>query len=243
MWQSPDPILGRYLDGKPNGGVQNPPNLNLFAYTHLNPIKYIDPNGLSKSTLEKFEKQNSDIKFYDNLNKVLFVAGLLSVIVPWVAIITSSLKFGLRVYRQHQRRGVANSTLEKELRQERESKISEVIENEKEIVREKYTKSIDQVMQWKQEISYMYVDMLFDLGSIAGGIITSKAFRNDTTEDISLGITGFSLGYSAMYFLFTDPGSKDRKDFHAKYLSPTGNKDVDYRVDKLKWHKSMNHNN
>ncbi len=45
MWQSADPILATYLDGKANGGVQNPFNLSLYTYTYLNPIKLRDPDG------------------------------------------------------------------------------------------------------------------------------------------------------------------------------------------------------
>ncbi|WP_230660363.1 RHS repeat domain-containing protein [Psychrobacter sp. I-STPA10] len=44
VWQSPDPILGSYLDGERGmGGVYNPPNLNLSAYTHNNPVNLIVP--------------------------------------------------------------------------------------------------------------------------------------------------------------------------------------------------------
>ncbi|MGH3859588.1 SpvB/TcaC N-terminal domain-containing protein [Actinokineospora sp.] len=45
VWQSPDPILGSYLDGKPAGGVQNSSNLALYSYAHNNPVKYTDPDG------------------------------------------------------------------------------------------------------------------------------------------------------------------------------------------------------
>ncbi|WP_227429529.1 RHS repeat-associated core domain-containing protein [Psychrobacter sp. I-STPA6b] len=46
VWQSPDPILGSYLDGERGmGGVYNPPNLNLYAYTHNNPVNLVDPDG------------------------------------------------------------------------------------------------------------------------------------------------------------------------------------------------------
>ncbi len=54
VWQSPDPILAKYLptgDKEKDknlpgmGGVFNSSNLNLFAYTHQNPVKYIDPDG------------------------------------------------------------------------------------------------------------------------------------------------------------------------------------------------------
>ncbi len=48
VWQSPDPILGGYLNGKPNYGVFDSSNLNLYAYTAQNPVKYVDPDGLAK---------------------------------------------------------------------------------------------------------------------------------------------------------------------------------------------------
>jgi RHS repeat-associated protein len=47
VWQSTDPILGSYLDGKPAGGVQNSANLALYSYAHNNPVKYTDPDGLA----------------------------------------------------------------------------------------------------------------------------------------------------------------------------------------------------
>lgn len=45
-WQSPDPVLGSYLDGGPNGGVFTSSNLALYTYTGNNPVTYRDPNGL-----------------------------------------------------------------------------------------------------------------------------------------------------------------------------------------------------
>ncbi len=45
VWQSPDPILARYLKGSPNSGVENPKNLNLYSSTWNNPVKYTDPDG------------------------------------------------------------------------------------------------------------------------------------------------------------------------------------------------------
>ncbi len=46
MWQSPDPILGDYLDANGGmGGVFNPFNLGLYGYSHLNPVKFFDPDG------------------------------------------------------------------------------------------------------------------------------------------------------------------------------------------------------
>ncbi|MDQ4071014.1 MAG: sugar-binding protein [Actinomycetota bacterium] len=45
VWQSADVLLERYLSGNSQGGVYNAPNLNLYAYSYQNPVKYSDPNG------------------------------------------------------------------------------------------------------------------------------------------------------------------------------------------------------
>jgi len=45
VWQSPDSILGSYLNGKPNGGVFGPINLALYSYAGLNPLVLKDPDG------------------------------------------------------------------------------------------------------------------------------------------------------------------------------------------------------
>jgi len=52
VWVSPDPILGAYLPtGKKDeqlpgmGGVFNSFNLGLYSYGHLNPVKFVDPDG------------------------------------------------------------------------------------------------------------------------------------------------------------------------------------------------------
>lgn len=45
-WISADPILGEYLDGRRAGGVFKPHNLSMYLYAGLNPLKYIDPNGM-----------------------------------------------------------------------------------------------------------------------------------------------------------------------------------------------------
>lgn len=54
VWQSPDPILGKYLPTgdkekdknlRGMGGVFNSFSLGLYTYSHLNPIKYYDPDG------------------------------------------------------------------------------------------------------------------------------------------------------------------------------------------------------
>lgn len=47
VWQSPDPILDQYMNGKTNKGVFNPKNIGLFAYTHNNPVNYNDPDGMA----------------------------------------------------------------------------------------------------------------------------------------------------------------------------------------------------
>ena len=47
VWQNPDPILASYMQGKPNDGVFEPVNLNLFAYVQNNPIIATDPSGES----------------------------------------------------------------------------------------------------------------------------------------------------------------------------------------------------
>jgi hypothetical protein len=45
VWQSADPILGKYLTGEPNAGVYDPVNLALYSYTGNNPMIYVDPDG------------------------------------------------------------------------------------------------------------------------------------------------------------------------------------------------------
>lgn len=45
VWQSPDPILNQYMDGKPNHGVFTPQNLGLYTYTANNPVNLVDPDG------------------------------------------------------------------------------------------------------------------------------------------------------------------------------------------------------
>ncbi|WP_227429532.1 RHS repeat-associated core domain-containing protein [Psychrobacter sp. I-STPA6b] len=68
VWQSPDPILSDYLGGiKTNpsklpgmGGVYNPPNLNLYAYSHNNPVNVVDLDGKEStyydSSIERAER-------------------------------------------------------------------------------------------------------------------------------------------------------------------------------------------
>jgi RHS repeat-associated protein len=44
VWQSPDPILAKYLHGAA-GGLENPMNFALYSYGRNNPIAYKDPDG------------------------------------------------------------------------------------------------------------------------------------------------------------------------------------------------------
>ena len=44
-WISTDPALLLYVSGKPNGGVFNPVNIDLYKYGNNNPIRYYDPDG------------------------------------------------------------------------------------------------------------------------------------------------------------------------------------------------------
>ncbi|MEV8438665.1 SpvB/TcaC N-terminal domain-containing protein [Actinosynnema sp. NPDC051121] len=46
LWQSPDPMLGSYLDGAPNGGVFASTNLAGYTYANNNPVVVTDPTGL-----------------------------------------------------------------------------------------------------------------------------------------------------------------------------------------------------
>ncbi|WP_369034861.1 SpvB/TcaC N-terminal domain-containing protein [Streptomyces adonidis] len=45
IWQSPDPIMGDYLNGEGNGGVYNSANLNSYGYAYGNPVGSVDPDG------------------------------------------------------------------------------------------------------------------------------------------------------------------------------------------------------
>ena len=45
VWQSADPILEKYLEDSPNGGIQLSLNLSLYNYGLLNPVQLTDPDG------------------------------------------------------------------------------------------------------------------------------------------------------------------------------------------------------
>ena len=62
MWQSVDPIFENYLDGKTGmGGIYNSLNLNTFAHTHLNPIKFIDPDGNAPDLTESRKRHEQAV--------------------------------------------------------------------------------------------------------------------------------------------------------------------------------------
>jgi RHS repeat-associated protein len=51
VWQSPDPILGKYLSPKgPADGVHKSINLALYTYAYQGPLIYVDPDGLRPLT-------------------------------------------------------------------------------------------------------------------------------------------------------------------------------------------------
>lgn len=68
VWVSVDPILDSYLNGKVGmGGVYNSFNLGLYTYTHLNPIKYLDPDG---RLTYKYEQKSFYIDKGDTLTSI-----------------------------------------------------------------------------------------------------------------------------------------------------------------------------
>ena len=53
LWISVDPILGTYLDGKPNSGVYSSKHLALYSYALMKPIDVIDPDGNAEGEEEQ----------------------------------------------------------------------------------------------------------------------------------------------------------------------------------------------
>jgi len=66
VWQSVDPILEKYLpSGDPEkdknlpgmGGVFNPINLSVYAYSHHNPVSYLDPDGNEALKIQAYDQK------------------------------------------------------------------------------------------------------------------------------------------------------------------------------------------
>ncbi|HIE02842.1 MAG TPA: RHS repeat-associated core domain-containing protein [Thiotrichaceae bacterium] len=69
VWQSPDPVLDAYLDGKKGmGGVFNTVNINLYHYVGFNPVQYIDPDGRAHF------KKRSLVGVFSNVYRVIGAA-------------------------------------------------------------------------------------------------------------------------------------------------------------------------
>jgi hypothetical protein len=45
VWQSPDPIIGEFLNGGGNSGFYNTKNLGFYSYSYNNPVILVDPDG------------------------------------------------------------------------------------------------------------------------------------------------------------------------------------------------------
>jgi RHS repeat-associated protein len=84
VWQSADPILGKYLPSGDKerdknlsgmGGVLNPINIDLYAYGHQNPLRYVDPDGL-EVTLNLFRPGELQ---YKRAQKVQAIPGIFTV--------------------------------------------------------------------------------------------------------------------------------------------------------------------
>ncbi len=73
LWQSPDPMLGSYLDGSPNGGVYRSSNLAPYTYTYNNPVRLVDPAGKApeEKWLEEYEAAIDDLPAKYEARRVL----------------------------------------------------------------------------------------------------------------------------------------------------------------------------
>jgi RHS repeat-associated protein len=73
LWQSPDPLLGSYVDGTHNGGVYRPVNLAAYTYTYNNPVRLIDPSGATPEEhwLAEYEKTIDELPSRYDARRVL----------------------------------------------------------------------------------------------------------------------------------------------------------------------------
>jgi len=84
VWASVDPILASYLGGKGSmGGVYNSFNLGLYSYSHLNPVKFVDPDGnqtddlnLRQRGAEQRQKAIAEINGSGGNDRKAFVGGI-----------------------------------------------------------------------------------------------------------------------------------------------------------------------
>lgn len=62
VWQSPDPVLDRYLSSSlGQGGIYEPRNLGMYSYAHMNPVIMMDPDGNSVLSVADWYDFGSDV--------------------------------------------------------------------------------------------------------------------------------------------------------------------------------------